>query len=223
MRTLALTSDPLLLTTFTEASTELGIETHTSDTFETLSRQLSSEKYDGLLLDFDTMPGAHNLVGMVRKSHSNRKAVIFAVASDSEYRDQALLQGAHFLLQRPIQKAQIASTLNAAYPLMFGENRRYFRCAIELAVTLTRSGPQQTLECSTLNLSRNGMGIRTPVPLDLGEDIEIDLELPSGTAIKGAGTVIWDDKHGKCGVTFRCSTTEMLRGLEEWLDAQFAR
>lgn len=223
MRTLVLTADPLLFTAFNEASTEFGIEACSSETFESLSSQLSQEKYEGLLLDFDTIPAADNMVAMVRRSHSNKKAVIFAIASNSKRRDQALFEGAHFLLQRPVQKEHITKTLNAAYPLMFGEHRRYFRCTAELPVTVKRSGSEVPLECSTINLSTNGLGIRTPVPLDLGEDVEICLSLPNGTAVRATGVVIWDDKHGKCGMTFRCSSPEMCRSLDAWLDSQLVR
>jgi hypothetical protein len=223
MRALVLTADPLLFTTFAEASTELGIETCAGDTLKSLSHQLSSEKYEGLLLDFDTVTSPDNLVATVRRSHSHQRAVIFAVASDSKRRDQAMFDGAHFLLQRPIQKAQITTTLNSAYPLMFGENRRYFRCAAQLPVTLTRSGSEDPIECSTINLSSNGMGLRTPVPLHLGEDVRIGLSLPNGTTLRATGIVIWDDKHGKCGITFRCISPEMYRSLDKWLDSQFVR
>jgi hypothetical protein len=223
MRALVLTADPSLFTAFTEASTELGIEAFASETFESLSSQLSSEKYEGLVLDFDTIPTADNMVEMVRRSHSNQKAVIFAIASDSKRRDQALFEGAHFLLQRPVQKAQITSTLNAAYPLMFSEHRRYFRCAAELPVTVKRSGSEASLSCSTINLSSSGMALSTPAPLSLGEDIGINLLLPKGTTVSATGVVIWDDKHGKCGITYRCSSPEMCRALDAWLDSQFAR
>lgn len=222
MRALVLTADPQLFTAFTEASSELGIEARASEDFESLTRQLSNEKYEGLVLDFDTLPVADNTVAMVRGSHSHQRAVIFAVATDSKRRDRALLQGAHFLLQRPMEKTQLTKTLNAAYPLMFGEHRRYFRCTVEWRVIVIRPGQEGFVECSTINLSRSGMGLRTPVPLRPGEDIEVGLSLPDGTAIRGAGVVIWDDKHGKCGITFQCSSPEMCRNLDAWLDSQVA-
>jgi AmiR/NasT family two-component response regulator len=56
-------------------------------------------------------------------------AVIFAVASNAARREQALLNGAHFLLNRPIQASELRQTLNTAYDLMYKERRRYFRCA----------------------------------------------------------------------------------------------
>jgi len=71
-----------------------------------------------------------------------------------------------------------------------------------------------------MNISRSGMAVVTPLPLSLGAEIEIKLFL-SSDPIRATGTVVWDDKHGKSGISFRCITPKMQAHLDAWLNAQF--
>lgn len=221
MRALVVTTDPLLLTTFKEVSVELGIESHPSTDIRNLSEQLSNAKYAGVVLDFDTISSAVPAVACVRNNRTNPNAVIFAVASDAAHRDQALLHGAHFLLRRPIQTSEIRQTLNAAYDLMYKERRRYFRCAAELPVILVPSSTGLPLQCSTINVSSDGIGVKSSVALALAQALDITITLPDGFAISATGIVIWDDKHGKSGIKFNCRSPEMRHRLDNWLDSEF--
>jgi hypothetical protein len=48
-----------------------------------------------------------------------------------------------------------------------------------------------------MNVSSNGMAVKTPVPLRLAETMDIVLLLPQTGTVRATGIVIWDDKHGK--------------------------
>ena len=148
--------------------------------------------------------------------------MVFAVATGANNRDRALQDGAHFLLQRPIDSTEIRRTLNTAYDLMHGSRRGYFRCAAELPVELTSMTSGTALQCCSMNVSSNGMAVKTPVPLKLAETVDIALQLPDGFTVRATGIVIWDDKHGKCGLKVHCSGPEMRTKLDSWLDSQFA-
>lgn len=222
MRALVLTTDPLLVTTFGEISKELGIESQATDDQQKVSEQLNSAKYEALVLDLDTVAGAMS-VATVRRNGPNSNAVVFAVASDSRRRDQALQQRAHFLLQRPIQRSEIRQVLNAAYDLILVEGRRYFRYGADLPVRLTPHNSGRALQCTTMNISSDGMAVKTPVPLALAQTLDAALTLPDGFIVRGFGIVIWDDKHGKCGLKMRCSGAEMRQRLNSWLDTEFVR
>jgi PilZ domain-containing protein len=221
MRALVITTDPLLLTTFKEVSFELGIESQPSTDTRSLSEQLTNTKYAGVVLDFDTISSAVPAVACVRSNRTNPNAVIFAVASDATHRDQALLHGAHFLLRRPILASDIRQTLSSAYDLMYKERRRYFRCAAELPVVLVPSSTGEILQCTTINVSSDGVGVKCPTMLTLAQALDIRLTLPDGYVISATGIVIWDDKHGKSGVKFSCRNPEMRHRLDSWLDSQF--
>jgi hypothetical protein len=221
MHILLLTADPLLTSAFTDESKEIGIEAQSVGDSDGFSRQLSSVKYEGLVLDFDTVPAAIPVLNSVRESRPNKDAVVFAVATGANKRDRALQDGAHFLLQRPIESREIKRTLHIAYDLMRGERRRYFRCAAELPVELIFI-TGKSLQCLTMNISSNGMAVKTPVPLRLADTMDIALLLPEAGTVRATGIVIWDDKHGKCGLKVQCSSPKMRKKLDSWLDSQFA-
>jgi DNA-binding response OmpR family regulator len=221
MHILLLTADPLLTSAFTDESREIGIEAKSVADSDGFSHQLSSAKYEGLVLDFDTVPAAMSVLGSVRESRPNKDAVVFAVATGADRRNRALHDGAHFLLQRPVEGTEIKRTLHIAFDLMRGERRRYFRCAAELPVELMFI-TGKSLQCVTMNVSSNGMAVKTPVPLKLAETMDIALLLPEMGTVRATGIVIWDDKHGKCGLKVQCSGPEMRKKLDLWLDSQFA-
>jgi DNA-binding response OmpR family regulator len=222
MHVLLLTLDPLLVNAFTDASREIGIQVQSAGDFDGFSHQLSSAKYEGLVLDLDTLPAAISVLCSVREDRPNRGAVVFAVATGANKRDMALQDGVHFLLQRPLENAEIRQTLHVAYDLMHAERRRYFRCASDLPVKLKSMTSGTTLECLTMNVSSHGMALKTPVPLGLAETLDIALLLPDGFTVHATGIVLWDDKHGKCGLKVQCSGPEMRKKLDSWLDSQFA-
>ncbi len=222
MHILLLTADPLLTSAFIDESREIDIEAESVADSDGFSHQLSSAKYEGLVLDFDTVPAAISVLGRVRESRPNKDAVVFAVVTGADRRDRALQDGAHFLLQRPIESTEIKRTLHIAFDLMRGERRRYFRCAAELPVELMFITSNKSLQCMTMNVSSNGMAVKTPVPLKLAETMDIALLLPEAGTVRATGIVIWDDKHGKCGLKVQCSGPEMRKKLDSWLDSQFA-
>jgi hypothetical protein len=102
---------------------------------------------------------------------------------------------------------------------MGSHQRRYFRCAVALPVSLrTTSGDH--LKCMSINVSSNGLALNTPKPLELGAEIDLVVELTTETAVAGKGVVIWDDKHGKAGIHFRCNSPEMQSQLDSWLERE---
>lgn len=221
VRALVLTADPLLITTFSGVSSELGIQAESSDDSDEVSLQLNRARYEAVLLDFDTVSGAGPVLTSVRESRSNRDTVVFAAATNATHIDQALQGRAHFLLRRPIEPVAIRRTLYAAYDLMLGGHRRHFRCAANLEVTLTIITTGRSFQCSTLNVSSNGMAVTAPISLRPAEMLNISILLPDQMRVYATGIVIWDDQHGKTGVNFQFSDPEMRRDFDAWLDSRF--
>jgi len=111
---------------------------------------------------------------------------------------------------------------STAYGVMESHQRRYFRCAVTLPVSV-RTTAGDHLKCMSINVSSNGLALNTPTPLELGAAIDLVVELTAETAIAGKGAVIWDDKHGKAGIHFRCNSHEMQSQLDSWLARQSAQ
>ena len=221
MHAFLVTADSSLMAVFTNVLIELGIESSASMEADEIADQLNRVKYEGVLVDFDTVSNARPVLANVRESRSNKNAVIFAVATDSKHMQQAFQDRAHFLLRRPMETSEIRKTLRAAYDLMSGEHRRRFRLAVKLPVRLTVTSSGANLDCSTMNVSSNGMAVATPLILKPAEIVDILLQLPDGVAVCAIGIVIWDDKHGKSGLHFQCKTPEMRHKLDSWLSSQF--
>jgi hypothetical protein len=223
MHALLVTLDPGLVTTFTDVSREVGIETQKSVETPGVPDELSRTKYEALIVDFDTVSQALPIIASVRESRSNKNAVVMAVATTHKQKQEALQEGANFVFERPFEKTEIRRVLSAAYDLMIGERRRYFRCAADLPVRAFRKSSGTSVECVTTNISSSGMALKAPVALNSGEDLILDLTLPDvADTVRAGGTVIWDDKHGKTGLSIQCAGAEMQKRLDLWLDSQFS-
>ena len=221
VRALVLTADPLLLATFSDVSSELGIQAESSDDSDEVSRQLNRARYEAVVLDFDTIVGAGPVLAGVHESRSNKDTVVFAAATNATHIDQALHGRAHYLLRRPIEALAIRRTLYAAYDLMLGGHRRHFRCSANLEVTFQIIRTGQRFQCSTINVSSNGLAVTSPIPMKPAEMLNISIHLPDKKTVYATGIVIWDDQHGKVGVNFQCSDPEMRTRLDSWLDCRF--
>ena len=67
------------------------------------------------------------------------------------------------------------------------------------------------------------MAVRTAVPLELAEPVDIEVALPDGFSVRASGLVVWHDREGNSGLKFHCSGPEMRQRLDAWLDSQFVR
>ena len=223
IRALLVTDNHETLDTFTSLFRELGVDAQPVIRAEGIPEELRRMKYGALLLDCDSVSGVPAILDYARNSPSNKTAVVFAVVSDNAHRQQALAQGANFVFQRPFVREEIRKVLRAAYNLMARERRRYFRCAAEIPVLLVNKISGVDLRCTTINISTSGVALATPSSLTLGEEVLVVLLLQGGGfTIRASGTVVWDDKHGKSGISFCCITPKMQSELDSWLDAHFS-
>lgn len=221
MQVLILTADQQLTETFTDVCRQFAIAALPVNQVQQASDEINRGRYQGFVLDFDTVPNARLLADIIRASPRNRSAVVFTVASSLGHVDRALSDDAHFLLRRPIQASTIRKTIRNAYDLLTGKHRREFRCPASLRIRLASTTSGSSLECSTVNISSNGLGVATPSPLKPADVLDITLMLPDGSPISATGIVIWDDQHGKSGLSYQCKGAEMREKLDSWLDSQF--
>ena len=210
------------MTAFGEAAKDLGIESQSVE-LRHATTQLRSSKYQVLVLDLDTTIGALPFMESVRKNSENRNAVVLVFATDVGVRDQALREGAHFVLGRPIASAAIRQILNTAYDLMLEDRNRYLRFALETPVRARIHSSGRTLDGHTINISSNGMAIQMEVPLALAETLDIDFQLPHGPTVSATAIVVWADKQGKCGLKITCKSPEVRKRLDLWLSLQFQK
>lgn len=221
MKALIVARDHEMANIFFDLFREIGVAAQVCGDESNARLVLGSGRLEALVLDFDNLSWTLRVITTLRESGSSKNALVFAVASDGTARQRALEQGANFAVERPFQKSAIKQVLHTAYSLMLRERRRYFRYGVCLTIQArTDSGPQ--MQCTSINISRNGMALNVPRSLDLGESLDLGFSLPDmGDAISASGTVVWDDKHGKAGVSFQCASLEDQNRLGRWLDSHF--
>jgi DNA-binding response OmpR family regulator len=219
LRALMITSDLWLTTHFAQIAREVGIEAQVSANNDSVL-ELTARKYEGVLLDFDVVPDAMDVLTAIRQSRSNENAVVFAVATDASHRHLALDNGANLLLERPLDAKQIRRALYAAYDQMVRERRRYFRCAVQVPVLLTRPNSQADFRCTSINISSSGIALNTPSVFNQGEEVQIVVLLGEAElAVRAMATVVWDDRHGKTGLSFKSCGPQHQTNLDSWLDS----
>lgn len=221
MQVLVLSADQQLTEAFTDVCRQFAIAAVPVNHIQQASDEINRTRYAGFVLDFDTVPNARLLIDIVRASRCNRSAVVFTVATSIGHLERALNDQTHFLLRRPIHASIIRKTIRNAYDLLSGKHRREFRCAANLRLRITSTNSGVSVECSTINISSNGLGVSTSTPLKTADVLEIVLMLPDGCPISATGIVMWDDQHGKSGLSFQCTTPELRQKLDDWLDSQF--
>jgi hypothetical protein len=218
LRLLLVTPEVQLMTTFEQACKELGIRAEWNDHLDCLPEVLTRAKYEGIVLDLNSVRDIPVALAQVRESRSNSTAVVLAVVTLIGEAVQALDSRAHFLVHRPLTLTAVRETLEAAAILMQGERRRYFRHTTMLPVQIKRENGSG-VECCTINVSSSGLALVTPVPLRLGELVDVSLRLPHGATLRTTAIVIWDDSHGKSGLHFHDYTPDKRAELDSWLDA----
>ena len=217
MKGLVLSTNYETVAIFSQLFREIRTEIQRCESDSHALRRLMSEKFEALVLDFDALPNCAELTNRLRSIRPNQDVTVFGIASDADAKAAAMHSGTTFIIERPLVPAQIRSLLRTVYGRMLRSSQAYFRFNVEIPVSVARaSGPP--LQCTTINLSQNGMAILTPMPLIPGERLRLVFLLPNlDSPMRAEGTVIWDDAHGKVGIRFECSRQSAKMRYFEWL------
>lgn len=220
MKSLIVGGDPEMVSLFVHLFREKGIHVQTCCHEAAAIDQLASEKFAAIVLDFDDVGGCANV--LKRLAGPNRHVPVFAVGTGDNLKLAADLS-AEFLVERPLVPSDIREQMRGAYGRILRDEQKYFRFAVELPVSIRRRSGT-ILPCTTLNVSQTGMAVSTPSGFTVGEEIGIAFAIPNTEIFVSAeGNVIWDDKHGKAGLSFQCSSETIQARYYEWLHDHFFR
>lgn len=219
MKALVVGRDPEMISIFSHLFRENSIETQKCFLESVAIDQLSSEKFEAVVLDFDHVGRCADILKSLPRP--NKHVVVVAIASDSRAKEIASALGAAFIIERPLVPSQIRDLLRSVYGRMLHDRQAYFRLAVELTVSIRR-GSGDLLECTTINLSQSGMAVRTPHPLEVGERLSIAFAVPNTDLFVSAeGAVIWDNRDGKAGIHCQYTNSSVQARFFEWLHDQF--
>lgn len=175
--------------------------------------------YSALVVDFD-IPGAAQASKFARTAPPHRRPVIFGIIGASTELASTLQAGVNFPLYKPLDAAQVAHSIRAAYGFMHRDSRRAPRLTVETVVYLFLE-KNLAIPTRMVNLSESGLCVQATEALPMFEKVDIHFLLPgSRRAVEGTAELVWSDDSGKAGMFFNELPETAQRFLKEWLDSR---
>jgi len=177
---------------------------------------LNQRKFEAVVVDLQLGSDAAAVLERVRRSPSNRTAVMFAVSDSDAETAGAFKAGSNFVMRRPLSLTSIARTLKIAYGLILRERRRYFRCPVQIPVAICRPG-MADVHGQTVNISGSGIAIATSTSLRPGVEVQVHFILPGHELRFVVGATVCWHKESYLGLQFSSISPHLTAVLEEWL------
>jgi CheY-like chemotaxis protein len=212
---LLVSADPATINQFSHALLELSVSPDVCREVPAAVGLLNRRKFDAVIVDLQLGEQSGLILDELHLSASNRTAVTFAITGN-EAEGTALRKRSGFVFERPLSKQSIRNTLNPAYGLILRERRRYFRCPISIPITIRRESMAE-VRCYSVNISEGGMAVSTFVPLNIGENVQVQFALPDHQEpFLAESTICWW-KTGHLGVRFVSFSQGAKPVLQDWL------
>jgi ActR/RegA family two-component response regulator len=176
---LLVSNDAVTIKQLSESMQLFAISAEVCDEVTTALVLLSQRKFDAVIVDLRLRDQANAVLGKVRRSPSNRTAVILTVSDSDAESVSAFKAGSNFVLKRPLSLTSISQGLKVAYGLILRERRRYFRCPVKIPVEICRAG-MPTIDGQTVNISESGMAISTSVSFRPASKCRCTSPFPAG-------------------------------------------
>ena len=180
---------------------------------------LREQKFDAVIVDFDSPKTAEQVLQSVQQGFSGERAVTVALLSDRSELRNLLRKGANFVLYKPLSEQSTEAALSAAASLV-KRHRRSFRVPVQGPVQIKLpSAPD--IEGILLDLSENGMHILAAQPLAVSAAITARFALPgSSSEVETPGEVTWTNPNGEVGVRFGDISDEIRKTVKDWIAAR---
>ena len=124
--------------------------------------------------------------------------------------------GASFFVYKPIDRERLLRLVRATQGAIDNVLRRTRRVPLKSKVQIKFRG--QEIEGETVNVSLEGMLIRTPRMLPVGSSVDVSLQLNQAMKpVIGAGSVVRVLGHEQMGIHLGRLTLEESRRLQEYL------
>jgi CheY-like chemotaxis protein len=217
VRVLLVSGDIQTIDTLGHFLEQMAIHFEVCSDIGSATRKLCHGKYEAMVVDFKDPGEALELIKEARGMTSHKGAVVLAILNSSNEMPDAFRAGANFALVRPLLAAILKRTLSAAYPLMVRERRRYYRYPVQIPVRVS-SGARAEFVATSVNVSESGMALTSPVPLQVGERVNLKLTLPgTESAASISGEVCWTDNEGRAGLLFVQVPAVVVERLQSWI------
>jgi len=213
---LLVSNDTVTIKQLSESMQQLALSRDVCVEVSTALVVLNQRKFDAVIVDLLLGGEANAVLEKVRRSPSNRTAVIFTVSGSDAETISAFKAGSNFVLRRPLSPTLIGRHLKVAYGLILRERRRYFRCPVQIPAMICSAG-MPNINGQTVNVSESGIAIATPVSLQPGVKVQVHFTLPGHASPFVVGAAICWCKETYLGLQFISVSSHLTAELQEWL------
>lgn len=200
---------------------EIGVEVCTGA--DKAAELLEQRKFDAVVIDCDDVHNAITVLCSVRLTPSNKSSTVFAIVNGITTPTSAIELGANLALEKPINENKARHAFKTAHGLMLQERRRYYRHAIDIAVSMRfedkGKGSRREVLATGVNISEGGMALKVKASLPSEfRSTQLKFVMPgSQDWIEIMGSIAWADELGNAGVRFE----NLPYTLRERLDRYF--
>jgi CheY-like chemotaxis protein len=217
VRVLLVSDDIQIIDTLCQIMEQMAMHVEVCSDLGSASRKLCHGKFEAVMVDFNNKAEGLEFIKKPREMTSHKGAVVLAILNSNNEMPSAFRAGANFVLVKPLLPALLMRTLRASYPLMVRERRRYYRCPLQIPIRVS-SATRQEFVATSVNISEGGMALASPVPLQVGEKINLKLTLPgTESAAKISSEICWADDTGRVGLEFLQIPARVVEQLQAWL------
>jgi DNA-binding response OmpR family regulator len=199
--------------------TSAGIESLTVTKSEEAPEILRHGRFAVAFLDYHMdFPDGRVLARQMRASGSNRRTPIVMISDDQRPAavSEGFEAGASFFLYKPVDKDRLQRLVRATQASIENGLRRTRRVELKSKVNIKFRG--QEIEGETINVSLEGLLIRSPRMLPIGSSVDVSLRLSHPMEpVVGAGSVVRLHGHEQMGIHLGRLTLEESQKLQECL------
>jgi ActR/RegA family two-component response regulator len=205
---LLLTRDDQVIRVLRRVVDDLDVSLEVCTGADKAAEELEQRKFDAVLIDCDDVHNAITVLCSVRLTPSNKTSTVFAIVNGITTPTSAIELGANLSLEKPINDTMAKHAFRTVHGLMLQERRRYYRHAVDLAVTLRfedrDKATHRDVPATAVNLSEGGMAlkVKSTLPSEF-RTAQMRFILPgSHDLVEILGVIAWADEQGNVGVRF---------------------
>jgi c-di-GMP-binding flagellar brake protein YcgR len=216
LKSLLLCSDEKIVRVLRRTLGDLDISVEPCASSEIALRHLTRERYEAIIVDC-AGPGAADVLGVVRTSPCNLRAVVVAILDPDTGLRSAFELGANFILYKPVTAERAKLSFRAARALMKKERRRNTRVPVQIPVEMS-SDSGARLKVNTTDLGEGGLAISLPRRSKPHGRWQLKFTLPgSTTPLEVNAEFAWEGTGTQVGLRFQDPSPAVERQLREWL------
>ena len=218
-RILVVDDDPTVCELIQEVLAAADMESIALTDSKQAATQITEERFEAIFLDVRMPPpDGIELTRQVRASGLNRTTPIVVITGeeDNTVLKRAFEAGASFFLFKPVDRHRMLRLIRVTEGSIQHEARRYQRVKASCKVSIEFG--QERLSGTTLDLSLCGLLLRAPSTLPVGSELQVSLELKSGSSpLRLAARVMRVSADNCMGLLIENAGREEAKRLQEFL------